>query len=118
TALFFGAMNYYPNSDGIVFFVRQVLPILWSRYPKLRLRIVGPIPDGPGPVRDLASDRVEVVGFVDDLRAEIQRARVVVAPLRVGGGTRLKILEAMATGRPIVSTRIGAEGIDVEHDGD
>jgi glycosyltransferase involved in cell wall biosynthesis len=64
---------------------------------------------------DLRSDRVEVTGLVDDLRSEIERATVVIAPLRIGGGTRLKILEGMAHGKPIVSTSIGAEGLAVAH---
>jgi glycosyltransferase involved in cell wall biosynthesis len=69
-------------------------------------------------VTDLRADGIEVMGFVDDVKAEIARAAVVVVPLRIGGGTRLKILEAMAMGKAIVSTRLGAEGIDVEHEKD
>jgi glycosyltransferase involved in cell wall biosynthesis len=64
---------------------------------------------------DLRSDRVEITGLVDDLHSEIERATIVIAPLRIGGGTRLKILEGMAYGKPIVSTSIGAEGLDVVH---
>lgn len=112
--LFFGAINYFPNSDAVSFFLQSVFPLLSAKHPKLRVRIVGP---GASPeILALASDRVEVVGFVDDLRAEIARAAVVVAPLRIGGGTRLKILEAMSVARPIVATRLGAEGIDVQHE--
>lgn len=113
TLLFFGAMNYYPNTDGAVYFAREVLPLLHQRLPEARLRIVGPC--GPGPVMDLRNDRIEVLGFVEDLRSEIERASVVIAPLRIGGGTRLKILEGMALAKPIVSTTIGAEGLDVVH---
>jgi glycosyltransferase involved in cell wall biosynthesis len=107
-------MNYYPNTDGATYFAREILPLVHRRFPDAKLRIVGPV--GPGPVMDLKSDRVEIVGFVDDLIAEIRRAAVVVAPLRMGGGTRLKILEAMALAKPIVSTTIGAEGLDVAHE--
>jgi len=114
TLLFFGAINYYPNTDGATFFVKQVFPLLRARYPKLRLRIVGPIPDALIPT--LSDERVDVVGFVDDVIAEIARSTVVVVPLRIGGGTRLKIVEAMSMGKPIVSTRLGAEGIDVSHE--
>jgi glycosyltransferase involved in cell wall biosynthesis len=113
TVLFFGAINYFPNTDGALFFLGEVLPILLGRYPEARIRIVGP--GAPESVSALRSKNVEIVGFVDDLRAEIERARVVVAPLRIGGGTRLKILEAMSMRKPIVSTRIGAEGLDVTH---
>jgi glycosyltransferase involved in cell wall biosynthesis len=116
TLLFFGAINYFPNTDGVLFFLKEVFPILAARYPLLRIRIVGP--GAPDEVVALANTRVEIVGFVDDLRSEIARAAVVLAPLRIGGGTRLKILEAMAVARPIVSTSIGAEGLDVKHERD
>lgn len=116
TLLFFGAMNYYPNTDAVMSFVERVLPLLQARFPELRLRIVGPL--GGSPVQSLHGKQIEVVGFVDDLSSEIARAAVVIAPLRIGGGTRLKILEAMAMGKAIVSTSIGAEGIDVRHDHD
>jgi glycosyltransferase involved in cell wall biosynthesis len=114
TLLFFGAINYYPNTDGALFFVREVFPALRTKYPKVRLRIVGHMPDSLVP--ELARDGVDVVGFVDDVLVEIARAAIIVVPLRIGGGTRLKIVEAMSMGKPIVSTRLGAEGIEVEHD--
>jgi glycosyltransferase involved in cell wall biosynthesis len=114
TLLFFGAINYYPNTDGALFFVQEVFPALRARYPDVRLRIVGYMPDSLVP--ELARDGVDVVGFVDDVLAEIAGAAVIVVPLRIGGGTRLKIVEAMSMGKPIVSTRLGAEGIEVEHD--
>jgi glycosyltransferase involved in cell wall biosynthesis len=116
TLLFFGAINYYPNTDAALFFAKEVMPLLKARYPSLRLRIVGPI--GDSPVNDLHGEDIRVVGFVDDVLAEIARATIVVAPLRIGGGTRLKILEAMAMSKVVVATRIGAEGIDVQHDRD
>jgi polysaccharide biosynthesis protein PslH len=115
TLLFFGAINYYPNTDAAVSFAEQVLPQLKRHYPQLRLRIVGP---GEGALKRRFGSDVEVVGFVDDLQAEIARASVVIAPLRIAGGTRLKILEAMAMGKPVVATRVGAEGLDVKHDHD
>jgi glycosyltransferase involved in cell wall biosynthesis len=113
TILFFGAINYFPNTDGALFFINEVMPRVTARYEGAKLRVVGP--GAPPSITALQSRNVEIVGFVDDLRAEIERAAVVVAPLRIGGGTRLKILEAMAMGRPIVSTSIGAEGLDVTH---
>lgn len=113
--IFFGAMNYFPNSDGLTFFVREVMPALLKLRPKAKLRVVGHTPDA---LRKLASDSVEVIGFVPDVRTHIANAAVAIAPLRVGGGTRLKILEAMAMGKAIVSTRLGAEGIDVQHERD
>lgn len=116
TLLFFGAINYFPNEDGALYFAERILPLIKERHPDVRFRIVGPV--GPGPVMDLRKQGVEVKGFVDDLLPEIESAAVVVVPLRIGGGTRLKIIEAMAMGKPIVSSRIGAEGIDVEHEKD
>ncbi|HKY39976.1 MAG TPA: glycosyltransferase [Polyangiaceae bacterium] len=111
--LFFGAMNYYPNQDGIGFFVEQVLPRILARRPRLKLWIVGP---GSDALQRLRGPNVEVTGFVDAVEPYIDRASAVVVPLRIGGGTRLKIVEAMAKAKAIVSTRIGAEGIDLGHD--
>jgi glycosyltransferase involved in cell wall biosynthesis len=111
TLLFFGAMDYYPNTDGILYFLREIMPRLKPRFPSLRLHIVGQAP--PEAVRSWASDDVIVTGFVDDVRPYLERASVVIVPLRIGGGTRLKIVEAMAMGKAIVSTTLGAEGIDV-----
>jgi glycosyltransferase involved in cell wall biosynthesis len=110
--LFFGAMNYYPNQDGIRFFVEQVLPLIVRRRPTAKLWIVGP---GSDDLKPLRGPHVEVTGFVDAVEPYIDRAAAVVVPLRLGGGTRLKIVEAMAKAKAIVSTKIGAEGIDVRH---
>ena len=114
TILFFGANNYFPNADGLAFFLRESFPLLRQLVPGVRLRVVGHTP--PELMASLASEEVEMAGFVDDVRVELERAAVVIAPLRIGGGTRLKILEAMSMGRPVVSTRQGAEGIMVAHE--
>jgi glycosyltransferase involved in cell wall biosynthesis len=114
TVMFFGAINYFPNTDAVLFFLREVVPILSRKYPDVMIRIVGP--GAPPEVLALASERVKIVGFVEDLPEEIAQAAVVVAPLRIAGGTRLKIVEAMAMAKPIVSTSVGAEGLDVKHD--
>jgi polysaccharide biosynthesis protein PslH len=111
TLLFFGAIDYYPNTDAMLFFLQDVFPRLAARYPDLRLRIVGRKP--PESILAHRSETVEVTGMVDDVRPWIDQADVVVVPLRIGGGTRLKILEAMAMGKAVVSTTLGAEGIDV-----
>jgi len=113
TVLFFGAINYFPNTDGVSYFLERVLPILRVRHPSLKVRIVGP--GAPESIQAQRSHSVEVTGFVEDLRREIARAAVVIAPLRIGGGTRLKIIEAMSVAKPVVSTTIGAEGLDVTH---
>ncbi len=110
--LFFGALDYYPNSDGVLAFYRDVWPALSDQYPDLSLKIVGRQP--PAAIRALAdAPGVTVTGFVEDIREAIAGAAVVIVPLRAGSGTRLKVLEAMAMGRPVVSTSLGVEGLDV-----
>lgn len=116
TILFFGAINYYPNTEGLLFFLDEVFPRIKQQHPQARLWIVGQFP--PASISVRASDDVVVTGLVDDVRAYLERAAVVIAPLRIGGGTRLKIVEAMSMGKPIVATHLGAEGIDVKHDED
>jgi sugar transferase (PEP-CTERM/EpsH1 system associated) len=111
TILFFGAINYYPNTDGLLFFLDEVFPLVKRQRPAARLWIVGQLP--PPAITRRAADDVIVTGLVDDVRPYLERAGVVIAPLRIGGGTRLKIVEAMAMGKPIVATHIGAEGLDV-----
>jgi polysaccharide biosynthesis protein PslH len=113
TILFYGTLSYFPNLDGLLFFLREVMPILRRTSPELRLRIVGASP--PDALRRYESPDVTFTGFVPDLRVELERAGVVVAPLRIGGGTRLKVLEAMAMAAPLVSTTLGAEGLSVTH---
>src|SRR4029077_11745244 len=109
TLLFFGAIDYYPNTDAVLFFLNDVLAQLVERYPHLRLCIVGRKP--PESILSQQSLGVEVTGVVDDIRTWLDRADVVIVPLRIGGGTRLKILESMAMGKAIVSTTLGAEGL-------
>lgn len=112
--LFVGSMDYGPNIEGAVLLVREVWPVLRARHPHLRLLLVGsrPAPE----VRSLAQvPGVTVTGTVEDVRSYYREASAAVVPLRVGGGTRLKIMEAMACGVPVVSTTLGAEGLGVEH---
>ncbi|MBU4035656.1 MAG: glycosyltransferase, partial [Proteobacteria bacterium] len=92
---------------------RNILPLIRQEYPEIRFSIVGKNP--PYAIQNLAEGRIVVTGIVPDVRPYFARARVVVVPLLVGGGTRLKILESMAMGRPIVSTTLGAEGISARH---
>jgi glycosyltransferase involved in cell wall biosynthesis len=110
TLLFFGAMNYYPNQDGLTYFVEQIFPLILAKRPNTKLRVVGPAPES---VRHLQSANVELTGFVQAVEPYIDAASAVIVPLRLGGGTRLKIVEAMSKAKPIISTRVGAEGIDV-----
>jgi glycosyltransferase involved in cell wall biosynthesis len=111
--LFVGSMDYHANIRAAEWFVQQVWPRIETHYPDIDFAIVGRDPSAD--VRQLASDRVLVTGTVADIRPFYHRAVVVVAPLLVGGGTRLKILEAMAAGVPVVSTTVGAEGIEAEN---
>jgi glycosyltransferase involved in cell wall biosynthesis len=107
-----GGMSYAPNVDGAVYLVREVMPKIWARRPETILELVG---SNPAPeVVALKEPRIHVTGTVEDTRPYLRRAAVEVVPLRSGGGTRLKILEAMAAGIPLVSTRRGAEGLHVE----
>lgn len=116
-AVFVGKMDYRPNVDAVEWFCREILPTVRQRVPGYRFTIVG----GPlaRPVRALATrPGVETTGQVLDTRPYLARAQAVVVPLRAGSGTRLKILEAMAAGRPVVSTTVGAEGLAVTGDHD
>lgn len=110
--LFVGTMGYSPNADAMLWFCEAILPLVRKSVPHLRLEIVGRNPTAD--VQALTSlDGVSVSGLVEDIRPFYQKARVVIVPLRAGGGTRLKILEAMSFGRAVVSTRLGAEGLNV-----
>lgn len=110
--LFVGRLSYTPNVDGILYFAREVFPAIRKEVPRAQLRIVGAAP--PQEVRDLHRDGlITVVGFADDLAAEYASASVVVAPLRRGGGTKIKAIEALGFARPLVATPVGAEGLDL-----
>jgi len=113
--LFVGSMNYHANVEGAEYFAHRVWPKLHQQYPGWRLTLVGSSP-APAVValRQLAG--IEVTGTVPDVRPYYREAIVAVVPLQTGGGTRLKILEAMAAGVPVVSTAVGAEGLAVAHD--
>lgn len=114
--VFVGSMDWMPNEEGIRWFASHVFPDIQRRSPSATLTIVGRLPTQG--VQELArrNPAIEVTGTVPDVRPYLARAAVSVVPLRVGGGTRLKIFEAMAAGLPVVSTTIGAEGLPVVHD--
>jgi len=111
TLVYTGTMNYRPNADAVAFFVREVLPRILRLRAAVRLVVVGQ--GAPPSLLRLASDHVEFTGAVEDVRPYLARAAVVVAPIRIGSGTRLKIMEAMAMARPVVTTTIGCEGLPV-----
>jgi polysaccharide biosynthesis protein PslH len=112
-AVFVGAMDWEPNVDAVKYFCAEVWPIVLAKVPGAHFRIVGRNPDRR--VQGLAGPSVEVTGRVVSVVEHLREAAVVVVPLRVGGGTRLKIYEAMAVGKAVVSTTVGAEGLDVHH---
>jgi glycosyltransferase involved in cell wall biosynthesis len=110
--VFLGSMDWMPNIDAMLWFCRDIFPALRHRVPELTLSVVGRNPTAE--IKQLAKIAgVEITGTVDDVKPYMGQAEVMIVPLRVGGGTRVKIFEGMAAGLPIVSTRIGAEGLPV-----
>ena len=110
STVFVGTMHYRPNVDGARHFIEETLPLLWRDHPDLTFTAVGH--SAPAELTRLATARVRVTGFVPDVRPHLERATVVVVPLRSGSGTRLKILDALSMGCAVVTTRLGMEGID------
>jgi glycosyltransferase involved in cell wall biosynthesis len=113
--VFVGSMDWMPNSDGVNYFVREALPLIWQRKPDCTLAIVGRSPSSAMQALAKQDSRIQVTGTVPDVRPWLWGANLSIVPLRVGGGTRLKIYEAMAAGTATVSTSIGAEGLAVSH---
>jgi len=111
--MFVGAMDWEPNIDAVEYFCDEIWSQVLAAVPEARFRIVGRNPDRR--VQKFASSSVEVTGRVASVIDHLRDAAVVIVPLRIGGGTRLKIYEAMAAGKAVVSTSIGAEGLDVNH---
>ena len=112
--VFTGSMDWLPNEDGMVYFVREILPLIRRSEPEASLSIIGRAPTPA--VRRLADEAgIEVTGSVDDVRPHLAAGSVYVVPLRIGGGTRLKIFEAMGMAKAVVSTSIGAEGLPVSN---
>lgn len=112
TLLFTGNMDYAPNVDAVQYFVQDVLPLIKQQYPDVRFIIAGQRPVKK--VQELASDNVQVTGFVENLAQVYNDASVVVAPLRFGAGTQNKVLEAMAMGVPVVCSNIGFKGLGIQ----
>lgn len=111
--VFTGSMDWAANIDGVEFFCKEVWPLVLAKVPDARFRIVGRDPHSR--VQALASDTVQVTGTVPSVIDHLRQAAVFVVPLRIGGGTRIKIYEGMAMGKATVSTTVGAEGLDVLH---
>jgi sugar transferase (PEP-CTERM/EpsH1 system associated) len=111
--IFVGGLTWYPNRDAMIYFCEQVYPMIKKEFPEVIMNIIGRKP--PDKILEFSrkDDSIKIHGFVKDTREFISRSAVFVVPIRVGGGTRLKILDAFACGKAVVSTSIGCEGIDV-----
>lgn len=110
--LFVGNMTHHPNVDAAMWLASDLMPRIVTSRPSAHLEIVGAAP--PSELRALAGPTVDVVGPVPDLRPHFERAQVMLAPIRVGGGMRMKVLESMAMGKAVVTTPRGAEGLAVD----
>jgi glycosyltransferase involved in cell wall biosynthesis len=111
TLLFAGTFTHEPNREAALWLGREIMPAVVARSPEARLRIVGTVP--PPEVRALAGPHVEVVADAPSMRPHLEAASVVLAPVRSGGGMRMKVLQGMAAGKPVVTTGRGLEGFDV-----
>lgn len=111
--VFSGLMSYYPNQQAIRWFLDAVFPLIRANVPDARLIVAGAAP--PRWLLRRAGAHLEVTGLVPDIRPFLAHAQVVVTPLLIGGGTRVKILEAQAMARPVVSTTLAAEGLNLRH---
>jgi polysaccharide biosynthesis protein PslH len=111
--IFAGGMSWYPNADAMLYFVREIWPLIYKAHPDAYCDIIGS--HAPEELKASAEDGQNVLihGFVRDIRDQMAAAAVYIVPIRVGGGTRLKILDAFACGKAVVSTTVGCEGIDV-----
>jgi glycosyltransferase involved in cell wall biosynthesis len=116
TLVFTGSMDWRPNQDGILWFVDEIWPRLIAKRPTLKFWIVGRKPPERLIRLGETDNRLIVTGTVDDVRSYIAKGAVYVVPLRIGGGSRLKILEALSMRKGIVSTTVGAEGLTTKHE--
>jgi glycosyltransferase involved in cell wall biosynthesis len=110
--IFTGSFRFRPNYDAMVWFLSEICPLVQAKEPAIRLTITGDHANLPLP----PARNITLTGFVEDVRPLVARSWISIVPIQNGGGTRLKILEAMAIGTPVVTTHKGAEGLDVQHD--
>ncbi len=113
--VFTGSMDWLPNEDAILYFVEAILPLIKQQCPAVSLEVVGRSPSRRLQVLAETEKSIRLTGWVEDIRPFLARGSVCIVPLRIGGGTRLKIFEAMAMSKAVVSTTIGAEGLPVQN---
>ena len=112
--IYIGSMDWYPNEDAVTFFAEDILPLIQKSVPDVKFTIVGGNPSER--VQQLAHEEgIEVTGRVPEIKPYFDEATIFVVPLRIGSGTRLKILEALAMGKAVVSTTVGAEGLSLQN---
>jgi glycosyltransferase involved in cell wall biosynthesis len=109
--VFTGSMDWLPNNDAALYFCKDILPLIWQTEPGVKFYIVGKGASAGLTEYAKRDRRIVLTGRVDDVRVFVERSKVFAVPLRIGGGTRLKILEALSMEKAVVSTTIGAEGI-------
>ncbi len=114
--VFVGSMDWLPNEDAILYFANEILPLLKKELPDIHLTVVGRNPSPRLKKRLTTIPEIQLTGWVDDVRPYIAKAALYIIPIRIGGGTRMKIYEAMAMGKAIISTSIGAEGLTVTNE--
>lgn len=111
--LFLASLDWYPNQDALAYFIKKILPAVRARRPGVILRIVGRKPPKSMIKQYSGLPGIDLVGEVQQVQSHLNRAAVVIVPLRMGGGSRIKILEALAAGKAVIATAIAAEGLDV-----
>jgi polysaccharide biosynthesis protein PslH len=111
--VFTGSMDWLPNEDAILYFAESILPLIKEQCPEVSLQVVGRSPSAKLLALAQTEPSIRLTGWVEDVRPFVAQGSVCIVPLRIGGGTRLKIFEAMAMGKAVVSTSVGAEGLPV-----
>jgi polysaccharide biosynthesis protein PslH len=112
--VFTGSMDWLPNEDAVLYFVEAILPLIKQQCPDVSLKVVGRSPSRKLQALAQQEKSMRLTGWVEDIRPFVARGSICIVPLRIGGGTRLKIFEAMAMSKAVVSTSVGAEGLPVQ----
>ena len=112
--MFIGSYEHKPNIDAVVWLVNEIMPLVWNKYPNVKLTLLGSKPTAE--VLKLASDRVIIPGFIADVSTYFNKSKLFVAPLRYGAGMKGKIGQSLEYGLPIVSTNIGTEGMGLRNE--